>query len=484
VTVDASDVPSWIQPLAREAPQLVAEVLDVTDAVLGERLMHPRRGLAAALMGQMGSDDPDTQLALAVVGELYGVWQCTDRTPDARGLRRFLATDTVLRIHRRRFAWIRQALATAQQLPDLLHTDVGEGALFVDGFRAVVEGAGTAVDHPTRAALRVLGERLDGGHPADVDGPIGRLRPGLHARQVARLGPVAWSAPDPVRPLELAMMEVLTDAPGGVRTAARHLLARGGKRIRPTLLLELAGEGAPAWALDAAARVEWVHQVSLVLDDLIDASPTRRGSRCLHESVDPLYALAVAVAILRCVTDTPLGPPEVARLLGVAGFDLARGQVVETVAPPHDLPSYLAMVRSKTGSLFRLAAELGQLAAGDNPRSGARFGEAVGLAFQIEDDCLDLVGDPAVMGKQVLQDVRLDRVTAPLLELRARLSAADQHLLGGHPSVDWIRMQMENTGALAACRALADSILDEALARLSPSTAVVRLARSVVRRTA
>lgn len=215
--------------------------------------------------------------------------------------------------------------------------------------------------------------------------------------------------------IEDRLAAVVADVdPVELRGRVDHAALSGGKRVRPTVTI-LACEalgGEPADAVDFAVGIELVHTASLVIDDIIDESEFRRGA----ESAWAAYGHGPAVI----ASDGLIG--EAFRLFSVspramervadAMVDLGEGEASELVAEPADEAAYMELARQKTGALFRAAAELGAIAAGatDGPVDAlGRYAERVGIAFQIRDDVLDAVADPAALGKPTGQDVTMER---------------------------------------------------------------------------
>jgi geranylgeranyl pyrophosphate synthase len=245
-----------------------------------------------------------------------------------------------------------------------------------------------------------------------------------------------------VAALQARIEHVLEDAlalpdPGTVRLreAMRYSVLGAGKRLRPTLVY-LTGEalGAPLERLDApAAAVELIHVYSLVHDDLpaMDDDDLRRGRPTCHRAYDEATAIlvgdalqALAFAVLAndpLVGTTPAERLEMIRVLaratGTGG--MAGGQAVD-LAAVGQLLSVAAienMHRRKTGALIEGSVLLGALGAGLS--SGTQFealrsfGTEIGLAFQIQDDILDVEGDPALLGKSTGADAAHAKPTYP-----------------------------------------------------------------------
>jgi geranylgeranyl diphosphate synthase, type I len=206
----------------------------------------------------------------------------------------------------------------------------------------------------------------------------------------------------------------------------------GGKRIRPMLVLlcaEAAGGSAQS-ALPAAAAVELIHNFSLIHDDIEDNSQTRRGRQTVWmkwgipqaiNTGDALLTLAHLEA-LRLSADVPPGIVlEVVDLLQQTCLALTQGQHLDMAfesQPLVGMDAYLRMIAGKTGALFRACVECGALIAqADSNRRQAfrRFGEKIGLAFQIEDDILGIWGDPGVTGKSAASDLLEGKKSLPVL---------------------------------------------------------------------
>jgi len=206
-----------------------------------------------------------------------------------------------------------------------------------------------------------------------------------------------------------------------------------GKRLRPILCLltcQAAG-GDPDQALPVAAAIELVHNFSLVHDDIEDKSPLRRGRSTIWKAWgepqainvgDGLFALA-HLAMQR-LADRGVRPRRVLAALEIldqACLALTEGQHLDLSFESRldvDVEQYLSMIRGKTAALFSAAAQLGALVAGDDAESIARyrrFGENLGLAFQIVDDILGIWGDPRVTGKSSASDIQQRKKTLPIV---------------------------------------------------------------------
>ncbi len=215
---------------------------------------------------------------------------------------------------------------------------------------------------------------------------------------------------------------------GMLYEAMRYSFLGGGKRIRPVLALEFARLGGIDWhlALPYACALELVHNYSLIHDDLpcMDDDDLRRGKPTTHKKYGETLAVLAGDALqpeaFRLIAAAPglsaenrLDAMEVlSRACGADG--MVAGQVLDTLYPITDEESLTAMERLKTGAMIAGAAELGCVAAemSDSRRKQAiTYASNLGLAFQIRDDMLDVVGDEAVFGKPIGSDKEVGKVT-------------------------------------------------------------------------
>ena len=203
--------------------------------------------------------------------------------------------------------------------------------------------------------------------------------------------------------------------------AMRYAVA-GGKRLRGYLVLESAAlHGIPAeGAIDAAAAVECLHAYSLVHDDLpcMDDDDLRRGLPTVHVRWDEATAVLAGDALqalaFELLTAPALGSEarRIALVAGLAKASGAEGMVLgqaldiaaESAGRPLDLDEITALQAGKTGALIVWAATAGAVLAGADPAPLGRYAAALGLAFQIVDDILDVEGDAATVGKRVGKD--------------------------------------------------------------------------------
>ena len=236
-----------------------------------------------------------------------------------------------------------------------------------------------------------------------------------------------------------------------LKAAMRHGLLLGGKRVRPFLvyatgqLLGVADE-----ILDApAAAIECIHAYSLIHDDLpaMDDDDLRRGHPTVHKAFDEASAILAGDALqtlaFSILTDTPLPAPllgnqlqMVSQLARASGYQgMCGGQALDLAAEGQKvgLTALEQIHRHKTGALIECAVTLGALCHhGLQPAELAalqQYAAAIGLAFQVQDDILDITGDTATLGKPQGSDLALDKSTYPALMglEQAQAMARDLH---------------------------------------------------------
>ena len=247
---------------------------------------------------------------------------------------------------------------------------------------------------------------------------------------------------------EAALARALPDpaiAPQRLHAAMRHGVLNGGKRMRP-LLVYATGTALGACEADldaAAAAVELVHCYSLIHDDLpaMDDDDLRRGQPTVHVAFDEATAILAGDALqtlaFEVLAAAPQAPAqrvtmlaELARASGVAGMCGGQALDIDATGQAIALIELERLHALKTGALLRCAVRLGALAANATPAQVEqldRYADALGLAFQVRDDLLDIEGDAATLGKTAGKDVAQAKATFPALlgieASRARLAA-------------------------------------------------------------
>jgi geranylgeranyl pyrophosphate synthase len=244
---------------------------------------------------------------------------------------------------------------------------------------------------------------------------------------------------------------------------ARHAnatLSAGGKRLRPMLVFLCANGDGDERLVAAAAAVELLHMATLVHDDVLDCAPLRRGRPTVFAEGGRLAATATGDLLFsRAFAElTSAGSADAVRWLSVASTALARGELMQRAdAWSRDVTPerYLERCRLKTASLFCASCRLGALFGGRPGMADAlcRFGEGLGLAFQILDDVLDVSGPTQRTGKPRGTDLLDGTVTLPLILARARdpeLGSLDSGLTADE--AERVCDRIAATGALCTAR--------------------------------
>jgi len=318
-----------------------------------------------------------------------------------------------------------------------------------------------------------------------------------HSQAVAEMIAVQeWLVADALAAVEDALREVVASEIHLLESASAHIVASGGKRLRPRIVLlayAAAGGTGPHRALPLATAVELLHTASLIHDDINDRSALRRGSATVNARWGNGLALLVGdflfVRLLNLIADMD---PRVIRVLADCCTDIVEGETLQTMRAG-DLTltkeDYVAIVSQKTASLTAACGRLGALAANAadvHTVALESYGHHLGIAFQIRDDTLDLVGDTTQLGKPVAADLEQGKMSlAPIIALE-RSPTAEQVLSSGDASQ--IAHLLSDTGAIDAAMRYAIESAERAKSALSPLPSsdarneLVRLADFVVSR--
>jgi len=236
--------------------------------------------------------------------------------------------------------------------------------------------------------------------------------------------------------IEAALLKASEADSDMVTEAAQHIIAAGGKRFRP-LLVVLGSHLGPCVDADdvakAAVVVELTHVASLYHDDVMDEARIRRGSVSANSRWGNTVAILVGDLLFARASDivADLGP-EFVRIQARTFSRLVQGQIAETVGPrgTDPLDHYLTVVADKTGSLIATSALFGSKISGatlPTQRIMADFGEQIGVVFQLSDDIIDITSDDT--GKTPGTDLREGIATLPTLLARKSTDPADARLL-------------------------------------------------------
>ncbi len=237
----------------------------------------------------------------------------------------------------------------------------------------------------------------------------------------------------------------IPDTPPTLYEPIRYILDMGGKRIRPLMTLlaaDLFGdvEEACQRAMPAALAVELFHNSTLMHDDILDGAPLRRGKPAVHEkwSVDTAILsgdTTLLVAYSQLAKSDPARLPTLLNVFNRVTLEVCEGQQLDMDYEKRarvTIDEYVEMIRMKTSVLLGGAAELGAIAVGASDadvRHIGDFGMYVGIAFQLQDDILDVFGDPNAVGKQVGGDILANKKTYLLIKALELAQGADKALL-------------------------------------------------------
>jgi geranylgeranyl diphosphate synthase type I len=213
--------------------------------------------------------------------------------------------------------------------------------------------------------------------------------------------------------------------------AAGHLIVNGGKRLRPYMVIKSCQilKGKMSNAMPAASAVEMVHNFTLVHDDIMDNDEMRHGVPTVHKKFGvPIAILAGDVLFSKAfqvVTDTKLSTSSTTQLvsrLAKACVDVCEGQLLDVkMAEERKIPSqaeYITMIEKKTAALFDVSCAMGAICATtkmDDISNLSSFGRNLGIAFQITDDLIGVMGDPKITKKPVGNDLREGKKSLPIL---------------------------------------------------------------------
>ena len=291
---------------------------------------------------------------------------------------------------------------------------------------------------------------------------------------------------DQLNRLEPLLVESVTTGDGFLDEVTTHLMAAGGKRLRPVLALATATSGtadASREDLLGAVAVELVHLASLYHDDVMDEATVRRNVESVNARFGNLVAIVAGDFLLARSAEIAAGlGTEIAGLLAATLGELCRGQVSEVHAAfevKRSRDEYARAIAGKTASLMATSCRIGALTGGlprDQVEAFTDFGRSFGMIFQVRDDILDVIGTEAELGKPAGQDLAEGIYTLPVL-----LALADPEtgpelspLLGqplGQPERDKARSIVANSGAIADAAEIARGYAHQAAAAAASAVA-------------
>ena len=269
-----------------------------------------------------------------------------------------------------------------------------------------------------------------------------------------------------------------------VGQVSRYIIAAGGKRLRPALLLLMCGalDCNSAQRFNLAAVIEFIHTATLLHDDVVDESTLRRGRPTANESFGNPASVLVGDFLYSRAFQMMLDADNmrVMQILAEATNVIAEGEVLQLMNM-HDADlgeeAYLRVIRSKTAKLFEASTRLAAVLAGATPEieaACATYGQALGTAFQVIDDVLDYAGDASETGKNLGDDLREGKTTLPLILAMQRGSESQSALIrkaietGDATQLEHIVAIVRATGALEATRTAAALEAQRAIDALLP----------------
>jgi len=223
----------------------------------------------------------------------------------------------------------------------------------------------------------------------------------------------------------------LNGNPKKLYDAAGHLIVNGGKRLRPYMVIkscQILG-GKSSNAMISASAVEMVHNFTLVHDDIMDNDEMRHGVPTVHKKFGmPIAILAGDVLFSKAfqiISESKLSPKATTHLisrLAKACVDVCEGQLLDIkMAEEKRIPTekeYITMIGKKTAALFDVSCAMGAISATNKPKDISNlsaFGRNLGIAFQITDDLIGVMGDPKITKKPVGNDLREGKKSLPIL---------------------------------------------------------------------
>jgi octaprenyl-diphosphate synthase len=290
-----------------------------------------------------------------------------------------------------------------------------------------------------------------------------------------------------------------------VDQVAEHIIAGGGKRLRPLLVVLVAracGYRGSAH-IEAAAFIEFIHTATLLHDDVVDGSSLRRGRHTANEVFGNQASVLVGDFVYSRAFQmmATLASQPVIEIMAQATNVIAEGEVLQLMNahdPDTSEQRYLEVIYRKTAKLFEAGAEVAAVLAGVEPRTRkalAAYGRQLGTAYQLVDDVLDYRSNPQERGKNLGDDLAEGKPTLPLIHAlkngsdgqRAAIREAIKQ--GGVAHLEPVVAAIEATGGLEYCERLARQEADQALSSLaaladsSYKSGLAALARFAVRHT-
>jgi len=274
---------------------------------------------------------------------------------------------------------------------------------------------------------------------------------------------------------------------GSILKVNRFVLNTPGKRLRPALVI-LSAKAANSFQPSAVSRqlikiasaIELIHTASLIHDDVIDHSDRRHN----HQTVNSLWGEDVSITLgdylytLAFELISGCANPDILGCISQAAKAMCEGELLQVLERDNLSllkEKYMLIIKQKTASLFAASCQAGAIASNSSRsvrKALADYGMNFGIAFQMIDDCLDLMGQGESLGKAPGQDIRMGEVTLPLLNLLKSVSPSQRQRLKkllkskDDDCLEKIRQELDNSNALEAARSISQGYLDLAKERL------------------
>lgn len=253
----------------------------------------------------------------------------------------------------------------------------------------------------------------------------------------------------------------IPQAPLGLYDPMRYFLTIGGKRIRPVLTLlstELFG-GKKEDSISQALAIEVFHNFTLIHDDIMDEAPLRRGKKTVHKKWNSntgiLSGDVLMIKSYQLLSDVaPEKLPEILNVFNETAIEVCEGQQMDMDFESRNdvtIHEYIEMIRLKTSVLLGASLTIGAIVAGasDADKKALRvFGENIGIAFQIQDDILDLYGDADKFGKMVGGDILANKKTILMLSALSKSNASQIKIAQQISEMDNPALKIEKTKEL------------------------------------
>ncbi|MBP1929444.1 geranylgeranyl diphosphate synthase type I [Methanolinea mesophila] len=265
--------------------------------------------------------------------------------------------------------------------------------------------------------------------------------------------------------------------------ASAHLLMAGGKRLRPAMLLLAADacvKGSSIDVMPAAISLELTHSFTLIHDDIMDEDTVRRGVPTVHTVWDEPTAILAGDVLFAsafeflCLADAPENAKvRAVSMLARTCIDICEGQHMDMSFETRDDVSegeYMTMVGKKTGALYAAAAGIGGILAGGKPTyidALYHYGYGIGMAFQVQDDIIDLMASKEISGKDQASDLREGKQT--LINIKAREKGIDLSPYRKEltpEEIDEVIALLRKEGVIDEVQAISRDLVDSGITRI------------------